>query len=612
MTKKMEKILKHYFGYDTFRPLQREIVEWLMQGKDALVLMPTGAGKSICYQVPALMMRGMTVVVSPLISLMKDQVQSLVSCGIVARALNTGVSEAENQETRRECLEGKVKILYVSPERLLSDLDFFRSAVPEVSLFAIDEAHCISSWGHDFRPEYAQLDVLRAQFPGVPIVALTATADKVTRLDILKQLNLPDARMFISSFDRSNLSLEVRRGLDARQKRMAIMQFLLRHPDDCGIIYCLSRAAVDDLAAYLCDHKVSAAAYHAGLSAEERSATQDAFLCDRVQVVCATVAFGMGINKSNVRFVIHYNMPKSIENFYQEIGRAGRDGLPSETLLFYNAGDIVQLSHFAENSGQREINMERLRRMREYAEADVCRRRILLNYFGEPSTRDCGHCDVCHHPPQRFDGTVLVQKALSAIVRCEENIGMRTVVDVLCGLFSSEVKARHLFEVKTFGAGREVPLRDWNDYLLQMLQMGMVEILYDRHNHLHVTEAGWRVLRGEEKVMLSVVHHEEKTKARDRKGKKAKAAPLLGLSVAPMSGQEDVALFEHLRQLRSRLAQEQQLPPYIIFSDKVLHLLATSRPSTLEEFGNVSGIGEYKCQKYGTLFLKEIASHVKG
>lgn len=608
----MEKILKHYFGYDSFRPLQREIVEWLMQGKDALVLMPTGAGKSICYQVPALMMKGMTVVVSPLISLMKDQVQSLVACGIVARALNTGVSEGENQETRRECLEGKVKILYVSPERLLAELELLQNSVLPVSLFAIDEAHCISNWGHDFRPEYTQLDALRSFFPGVPIVALTATADKVTRQDILKQLNIPDARMFVSSFDRPNLSLDVRRGLDSRQKHAAIMQFLLRHANDCGIIYCLSRATADALALYLRDHKISAAAYHAGLSAEERNATQDAFLCDRVQVVCATIAFGMGINKSNVRFVIHYNLPKSIENFYQEIGRAGRDGLPSETLLFYNASDIVQLSRFAENSGQREINMERLRRMREYAEAEVCRRRILLNYFGEPSNQDCGNCDVCHHPPQRFDGTVLVQKALSAIVRCDENIGMRTVVDVLCGLFSSEVKNMQLFHVKTFGVGREVPLRDWNDYLLQMLQMGMVEIQYDKHNHLHVTPAGWRVLKGQERVLLSVVHHEEKTPAGGRKGRKATAAPSLGLSVQPAPQQEDASLFEALRQLRSRLAQEQQLPPYIIFSDKVLHLLATSRPSTLEEFGNVSGIGEFKCQKYGALFLKEIAAHVKG
>lgn len=605
----MENVLKQYFGYSAFRPKQREIIQHLLDGKDALVLMPTGGGKSMCYQLPALMMNGVTVVVSPLLSLMKDQVESLQANGIAARAINSAVSETENMLVRRECAQGMIKLLYVSPERLLVEFPFLQENV-EISLFAIDEAHCISAWGHDFRPEYAQLGILRETFPNVPIVALTATADKVTRTDILEQLHIPNARMFVSSFDRPNLNLDVKRGMNTKERNQAILQFMLRHQHDCGIIYCMSRKTTESVAAYLRSHQFTTAVYHAGLTVEEREKAQNDFVCDRVQIVCATIAFGMGINKSNVRFVIHYNLPKSIENFYQEIGRAGRDGLRSDTLLFYNVSDIIQLNRFALDSGQREINMERLRRMQEYAESNVCRRRILLNYFGQPYLCECGHCDVCQHPPQRFDGTILIQKALSAIVRGNSELTLRMVVDVLCGSYSAEVRQKNLHAIKTFGVGRDVPRRDWNDYLLQMLQMGFVEIQYDRYNYLRITDAGLDVLYGRQAATLAIPQREEEPHPRRRKTAKELQRKLdLALPETDSAQIMDEALFGDLRDLRKRLAQEQNLPPYIVFSDNVLRTLSARKPCNLDEFGETPGIGDYKCKKYGAVFLEVIRKY---
>ena len=599
----MLQTLKTYFGYDSFRPLQQEIIEHILSLRDAVVLMPTGGGKSICYQLPALLMEGTAIVVSPLISLMKDQVEGLRANGIAARALNSNNNDTENVMLRRECLQGKVKLLYISPERLLMEMDYLLKEI-KVSLFAIDEAHCISQWGHDFRPEYTQLKAIREQFPSVPVVALTATADKITRQDIINQLALKNPRTFISSFDRPNLSLDVRRGYQQKEKTRTILEFIFKRPHECGIIYCMSRDKTEKVADMLLRHGIKATVYHAGLSTSARDKAQEDFINDKVQVVCATIAFGMGIDKSNVRWVIHYNMPKSIESFYQEIGRAGRDGVKSDTLLFYSLGDLVMLSKFAIDSGQQAINLEKLNRMQQYAESDICRRRILLNYFGETMDHDCGNCDVCKNPPERFDGTVIVQKALSAIVRTDQQIGTRLLIAILRGNYMEEITEKGYDKLKTFGVGRDVPQRDWQDYLLQMLNLGYFEIAYNENNHLKVTTAGAKVLYGQEKAMLVVIKREEKeTKS---KGKKKEEKPLFKVPVSVPAGEENPILFEELRALRKRLADQQAIPAYIVLSDKTLHLLAIQCPTTLEEFGQVNGIGDYKKEKYGKDFVELI------
>lgn len=599
--------LKRYFGYDSFRPRQEEIINCVMGGNDVLVLMPTGGGKSICYQIPALLLPGATVVVSPLISLMKDQVEALQAAGIAACALNSGQTATENERLRRDCLAGNMKLIYMSPETLLAEQPYLLRQI-ELSLIAVDEAHCVSQWGHDFRPEYTQLGILREKFPGVPVMALTATADKVTRQDILAQLKLDNPYIFISSFDRPNLSLDVKRGLKGKEKLSAMVDFIRRHPGESGIIYCLSRKTTEKLAFDLTLKGFKAVPYHAGLTPNQRDASQTDFIRDDVQIVVATIAFGMGIDKSNVRWVVHYNLPKSIESFYQEIGRSGRDGLPADTLLFYNYADIVQLTTFARESGQRDINLERLDRMREYAEADVCRRRILLNYFGEESACDCGNCDVCQNPPQRFDGTVLAQKALSAVYRAGQQITFQTTIDILRGNYSPAVNEHGYSKLKTFGVGRDIMGRDWQDYLLQILQMGLLEIAYDEQNHLKITPFGESVLYGRSSLQLAVIKREERPSKKVVKEKEK--FPKLELNVAVSGDALTDLIFERLRELRRRLADEQGFPPYIIMSDKVLRLLATIRPKTVEEFGNISGIGEFKQRKYGRLFVDEILKNI--
>ena len=602
----MLQTLKTYFGYDSFRPLQEEIIRHILDGNDALVLMPTGGGKSICYQLPALLREGTAVVVSPLISLMKDQVEALCANGISAGALNSSNDETENAALRRACMEGRLKLLYISPEKLLAEANYLLRDM-HISLFAIDEAHCISQWGHDFRPEYAQMGILHQQFPHVPIIALTATADKITREDIIRQLHLNHPRTFISSFDRPNLSLTVKRGYQQKEKSKTILDFIARHPGESGIIYCMSRSKTESVAQMLQKQGIRTAVYHAGLSPSLRDEAQDDFINDRVQVVCATIAFGMGIDKSNVRWVIHYNLPKSIESFYQEIGRAGRDGLPSDTLLFYSLADLILLTKFATESGQQNINLEKLQRMQQYAESDICRRRILLSYFGEIADHDCGNCDVCKNPPERFDGTVIVQKALSAIVRTDQQIGTGVLVDILRGNMSPEVVGKGYQQLKTFAAGRDVPARDWHDYLLQMLQLGYFEIAYNENNHLKITSTGSDVLFGRATARLVVIRREETNET--KRGRKRKATvPAQGLPLG-LPNTENEALFEALRKLRKRLADEEALPAYIVLSDKVLHLLSTSRPTNLEEFGNISGIGEHKKKKYGKEFINLIRKY---
>ncbi len=601
------KTLKSYFGYTSFRPQQEEIIQRILSKQDTLVLMPTGGGKSICYQLPALLMQGTAIVVSPLISLMKDQVEALQANGIPARAINSANDETVNANIRFECQQGRIKLLYISPERLLTETNFLLKDI-QISLFAIDEAHCISQWGHDFRPEYTQLKVLRREFPKVPIVALTATADKVTRQDILTQLDMKNPKVFISSFDRPNLSLDVKRGYQQKEKIRTILDFIRRHHGESGIIYCMSRSKTEKVAEMLEEHGITAGVYHAGLSAAAREMAQDDFINDRVQVVCATIAFGMGIDKSNVRWVIHYNLPKSIESFYQEIGRAGRDGLKSDTLLFYSFGDIVLLSKFAQESNQQEINMEKLNRMQQYAESDICRRRILLNYFGENMEHDCGNCDVCRNPPERFDGTIVVQKALSALIRANQQVTMTVLIDILRGAATQEIMSHGYDRLKTYGAGRDIPARDWHDYLLQMLNLGYIEVAYNENNHLKATESGRKILFGKERALLVVIKREDYATKGKRTRKVAQPVPTL----TPMQfANESESLFEELRALRKKLADQQAIPAYIVLSDKTLHLLASSKPTTLEAFGEISGIGEYKKERYGKDFVTLIQKFTK-
>lgn len=610
MMRELTLLLKRFFGFDNFRPLQAEVIQWLIEKKDSLALMPTGGGKSLCYQLPAVYLPGTALVVSPLIALMKDQVESLLANGVPAATLNSLTAENERQQIRQLCIQGKLKLLYISPEGLQSELDRLLSRM-EVSLIAIDEAHCISRWGHDFRPEYAQLAVIKERFAGAPVIALTATADKITRLDIIEQLKLKNPRMFVSSFDRPNLSLAVRRGLAKKEKLAAILRFIRLRKGQSGILYCMKRADTESLAEYLAANDVRAAAYHAGLSPQQREQAQNDFIHDRAEVVCATIAFGMGIDKSNVRWVIHYNMPGSIENYYQEIGRAGRDGLASDTLLFYSLADLTLLRHFAEESGQNEVNLEKLNRMQKYCETDVCRRRILLNYFGEESVQDCGNCDVCRNPPQRFDGSVLVQKALSAILRANERLGMQMLIDVLRASGRAEVIRLGYDKLKTYGAGRDLPFKVWKEYLYQMLQLGYLEIDYANAQTLKATPSGRKVLFGEAQAILTTYREADESARPAKKERKERAAsPVQPIRIAE-SGAPDEALLDSLRQLRRRIAQQEGMPAYIIFSDAALQDMADKKPVSIDDFAAIRGVGEVKLEKYGNVFVSLIRHVLK-
>ncbi|PSJ72152.1 DNA helicase RecQ [Sphingobacteriales bacterium UPWRP_1] len=582
--------------------MQAEIIEAVLNRQHVLVIMPTGGGKSVCFQIPALIMPGIGVVVSPLIALMKDQVEALRQNGVPAVYLNSSQSPAEQRAIEEACHRGEVKLLYVSPEKMQTDwFQSFLQALP-VNLFAIDEAHCISFWGHDFRPEYSQLRVLRQRFANVPVVALTATADKLTRSDIMEQLQLQNPRIFISSFDRPNLSLAVLPALDRVQH---ICRFLEQAPNQSGIIYCLSRKGTETLAEKLRLKGFNAAAYHAGMDTNERHRVQDAFLRDRIRVVCATIAFGMGIDKSNVRFVLHYNLPKNIESYYQEIGRAGRDGLPGKTVLFYSYADVQQhLQMIEEENGTRkELKIAKLKLLQHFAEAQICRRRILLNYFGQQTDSNCGNCDVCRHPRKQFNGTIIAQKALSAVARLQQNAPMSTVVDVLRGVRSATVLKHGYDRVKTFGAGNDLKFPQWMDYLIQLMQLGYLEMAFNQNNALKLTEASQKVLYGGQTVTLVQVS------AQDTEEQKREARQ----NAKPKTQQEifTETLFERLRMLRKQLADEQEVPAYVVFTDATLQEMANLYPLTQPEMLKINGVSMKKMAAYGHRFMDTIAHFLR-
>jgi ATP-dependent DNA helicase RecQ len=586
------EVLTSVFGYRTFHPLQQRVIDRLLSGGDALVLMPTGGGKSLCYQVPALCRDGLTLVVSPLVALMKDQVEALRANGVAAAYLNSTQSAAEADAVTAQVDAGTLKLLYVSPERLFSGTAS-RLAAWKVGLVAVDEAHCISFWGHDFRPEYTKLGQLRDLLPGVPFVALTATADAAIERDILAQLAIDEEAVFKSSFDRPNLHLAVAPG---QKKLDQLLAFLSRRPEQAGIVYCLSRAGTEDLAEKLSLRGHRARAYHAGLSSDERSSVQDAFLRDETDIVCATVAFGMGIDKSNVRWVVHFNLPKNLEGFYQEIGRAGRDGLPSDTLLFYSYADVAQQLKFLETAeGRRELLAAKLDRMKQYAEARSCRRRILLSYFGETLETDCGHCDNCENPPETFDGTITAQKLLSAVYRTQGRATLRQAALLLRGSHAQEVVEPGWSELKTFGAGKDLRFEEWMEYGTQIINAGYLTVAFDRGLALQLTALSGPVLKGERAVALVKYRSPEEKKAAQPK------------PVAPATD-GDPDLFEHLRRVRKRLADEHDIPAFVVFSDKTLKDMAAKVPRDSIEFRQVHGVGEAKLEAYGPIFLREIAA----
>ncbi len=594
MTK--QDALKKYFGYDTFYPLQSEIIDHVRAGKDALVLMPTGGGKSVCFQIPALIAEGTAIVISPLIALMKDQVDSLTANGIPAAFLNSSLTDSESAKIAGQCLKGDIKLLYLSPERLAaaSTIVFFRKL--NISLFAVDEAHCISSWGHDFRPDYLRLNVLRENFPAVPLIALTATADRVIRRDILRQLAIPEEHQFIASFDRPNLSLSVYSG----QKRVEqILRFLSKRKNQPGIIYCLSRRTTENVARRLQERGYRAAYYHAGMENDERSKIQDAFIRDKVQIICATIAFGLGIDKSNIRWIIHYSLPKNIESYYQEIGRAGRDGAPADTVLFYSYADVKTHYEMLLDLPQdrQELLSAKLDRMKRYAEADVCRRRILLSYFNEQPQGDCGNCDVCKNPPKKFNGTIIAQKALSAVARTGEKINMTTLINILRGSANPFIRENGYDRIKTFGVGREINYGEWAEYIFQLLNSGFVDIAYDEGYALKLNDLSRKILKAEMDVLLTKPLELEKKLE----------------TIAPSSQKQAKAdgLFERLRVLRKTLADENNAPAYVVFSDRTLLAMAEARPRDELEMLAVSGVGEHKMNQYGEIFLEEIGRYTR-
>ncbi len=588
--------LQQVFGYQSFREHQRPVIDGLLCGEDAFVLMPTGGGKSLCYQIPALHLSGVAIVVSPLISLMKDQVDALQANGVQAACYNSALGAHEARQVLAQLHAGQLDLLYVAPERLLSTDFLERLASLEVALFAIDEAHCVSQWGHDFRPEYVQLGRLRQLFPAVPMVALTATAEKQTRQDILQRLQLQNAREVVASFDRPNIRYTV---IDKAKPYQQLCSFLGSRHDEAGIVYCLSRKRVSEVALKLQQDGLRAAAYHAGLPAEERRQVQEDFLRDDLQIVVATVAFGMGIDKPNVRFVVHYDLPKNIESYYQETGRAGRDGLPAEALLLFGYGDIAISRGLIERGGnpeQNRIEIHKLNAMVGFAESGACRRRALLGYFGETQAADCGNCDICLNPPERYDATEDARKALSCVYRVGQRFGMNHVIEVLRGAKTQRIFDLRHDQLSTYGIGREQNQDHWNHLLRQLIHHGYLEQDIANYSVLKLTEAARPLLRGDSD--LTITRPRVKPARKKRPERK-----IVGLEY-------DQELFNLLRALRKQIADRDGVPPYVVFGDASLAEMAATLPTDDEALLQVNGVGQTKLQRYGAEFIAEIVGYL--
>jgi len=591
------EVLRRVYGYESFRPMQERVIESVMAGKDTFVLMPTGGGKSLCYQIPALLREGTALVVSPLISLMKDQVDALVENGVAAACLNSSMSDGEQALVFSKLHKGELSLLYVAPERLMTPEFLARLDRLKISLIAIDEAHCVSSWGHDFRPEYVQIGLLRDRYSNVPFLGLTATADHQTRDDVLLRLSLRDPQVFIAGFDRPNIRYTV---VEKNRPAQQLLGFIKDRGDESGIVYCLSRKRVEQVAADLREAGVVAEPYHAGMSAEERSAVQEAFRRDEVRVVVATVAFGMGIDKPNVRFVVHYDMPKNVEGYYQETGRAGRDGLPSEALLLYGAADVMTAKGLIEqspNEKQKQIELRKLNAMVDMAEALTCRRRLLLRYFGDEA-EDCGNCDVCLTPPETYDATEDVVKALMAVYELKQRFGTRHVIDVLRGSENQRIVSWGHTQVRSYGAGKHLSADDWSSLFRQLVHRGYLFQDLEAYNALKLTPLTRAVLREGARVTLA----RPRVKVRNEKPSRTRSAAAVG----PF----DQALFDRLRRLRRSLADEHGVPPYVVFGDATLQGMAAAKPSTPDQLLSVSGVGQAKLERYGEIFLREISDYM--